>query len=254
MRLLISILLALFVLAGVYHVLFEGPHPYVLMRFTAASAIGSTAEFQHKTKLLFEINQAESVVPGVCHNFEFSPGKVEIIRRYLKTGAMKFSAYRNQIQPFPAPSLGSSDLTTSGFLEDHIDSCKARPVSDSTGAYELGLGRPIVEVTGIRKESGRAFVDFRWHFESLNAVGRFLVQVQLTEEAEHRDEHLTAEEKSIAPFWPGSAELRKYDDGWRVLTINLGPTRPGGERWEYGPEWPDPSFNWGAFDESENRY
>jgi hypothetical protein len=254
LKALVSILFALLVLAGGYHVLFEGPRPRILMRCTAAEAIEATAEFQHKTKLFFEVSQAEGVFPGVCHNFEFAPEKAEIMRQYLKTGAMKFAAYRNQTPPFPIASLGSIDLQMSNFLTDDIDSCRARQISDRTGAYELSLGRPMVEVTGIRKEGGHASVDFRWHFEALNPVGRSLPRVQSTELAQQGDDHLTTKEKSIAPFWPGSADLRNYDDGWRVVTVNLGPTTPGGQRWEYGPEWPDPRFNWGAFDESQNSY
>jgi hypothetical protein len=35
------------------------------------------------------------------------------------------------------------------------------------------------------------------------------------------DGHLSAAEKSIAPFWIGRAEFASYDDGWRVVKIDL---------------------------------
>ena len=249
---ILSFLLLYLVAAGFE--LFRRPHPYFLTRFGAARAIGATAEFQHKSKLSFEIGQGESFIPEVCHDFDVSPERIAAFNQYLKTGAMKFSPYGNQIPPFPPASVGSIDLSvSSGFLVDHIDHCKVRPVTERTGAYELTPGIPIVTVTGIREEGGRAFVDVRWHFEPLNEVVRSLPRVQATREQQIRDEHLTAADKSIAPFWVGSAEFTKYDDGWRVVAIKLDSGKMF-ERWEYGPQWPDHSFNWNAFDEQANRY
>jgi hypothetical protein len=152
------------------------------------------------------------------------------------------------------PSTGSLDLSISddGFLTDDIDSCKTREVGPMTGAYELTLGKPVVNVNGIREEGKRAFVDFTWHFESLNEVGKSLPQIRSTYQMEIDQEHMTADEKSSAPFWTGRAELVKYDDGWRVVTIALSSRGFAWDGWEYGPNWPDPHFNWNAFDEDEN--
>jgi hypothetical protein len=55
-------------------------------------------------------------------------------------------------------------------------------------------------------------------------------------------------------FWEATAEFVSYDDGWRVSKIDLSSHRAGDFQWVYGPPWPDPYFNWGAFDESLNRY
>jgi hypothetical protein len=226
-------------------------HPRILTRGSAATVIQGSAQFRHKTKLFFTISQAESVIPGVCDNFEFSPEKMQVLGEYLKTGTMKFSPYGNQMPPFLPASFGSVDLSIDGrFLLDHIDSCKSREVSKTTGAYELRLGKTVVQVTGIRGSGNQALVDFRWHFESINEVGQALPRIRFAKEMEIADPHVTAEEKSITPFWTGSAEFTKYDDGWRIGTINFG-SKPW-DRWVYGPDWPDPNFNWNAFDESEN--
>jgi len=166
---------------------------------------------------------------------------------------MKFSAYRNQNGPFGDPSLGSIDLSIGEqtFLLDKIDSCRSRAVSKFTGAYELRLGKAVVDVTGIRKNGDQSTVDFRWHFTTFNEVGQALPRIQITRQYEMLDEHLTAEEKSIAP---GVAHLTKYDDGWRVASIDLGSSLLEPQDWAYGPlSWPDPDFNWNAFDENENR-
>lgn len=225
--------------------------PLILTRGSAATVIGRCAQFRHKTKLFFTVSQAEGLFPGVCHNFEFSPEKMRVLDEYLKTGAMKFSPYRNQMPPFPGASFGSVDLSTDGrFLLDQIDSCKSREVSKTTGAYELRLGKAVVQVTGIRKSGNQALVDFRWHFESINEVGQTLPRIRFAKETEIADPHLTAEEKSLAPFWTGSVEFTKYDDGWRIGTINFG-SKPW-DRWVYGPDWPDPNFNWNGFEENEN--
>jgi hypothetical protein len=232
--------------------------PYWLTRTTAAMAIRSTAQFQHKTKLYFEIAEAESVVGDLaCHNFDFLPAKMPVMKHYLDAGTMKFSPYGNQSEPNQLASVGSLDLSlgSAGFLVDQIESCGPRAVNKTTGGYELTLGNTVVEVNGIRKNSDRAFVDFTWHFESLNEVGQSLPMIQITKQMEAGDERLSAEQKSRAPFWVGSAEFEEYDDGWRVKTINLEPRNPNWGPWSYGPpNWPDPSFNWAAFDEDENHY
>ena len=233
---------------------FDGPHPRIPTRASAAKAIEATAEFQHKTKLSFEIGQEESAIAG-CHNFEFAPEHVTTFRHYLETGVMEFSPKGGlRGPPFTETSEGSIGLTDAGFLVDHIELCESRPLTETTGAYELTLGKPIVEVTGIRKQGSRALVDFRWHFESLNEVGRSLPRVQTAREQQTSDERLTAGEKSLAPFWTGLAEFASYDDGWRVEKIEFRSGKLSDFRWEYGPAWPDPSFNWNAFDESQNRY
>ena len=233
--------------------LFGGTHPRVLIRFTASRAIAAAAEFQHKTTLYFEIGEFESFLPDACHNFEFAPQHVSNFTKYLETGIMKFKQRWNQLPPFSTASSGSFALETAGFLVDHIDVCAARPAISTTGAYELAAGRPIVQVSGIRSQGNRAFADFRWHFTPLNNIVRQLPLVQNTRAQQVGDGHLTPEEKAIAPYWSGSAEFAKYDDGWRVVAIDLKSGRLW-ERWEYGPDWPDPQFNWNAQDEHNNRY
>jgi len=210
--------------------------PYILIRSTAEGAILATAEFQHKTKLYFEISQAEGIIPGVCHNFEFAPDKRHIFDEYRKTGDLQFSKFGNQLPPYPiGASAGSLDLSLDSFgsfLTDDIEPCTPRQVKNEPGAYELRVGTPMVEVNGIRKDGNRAHVDFTWQFASLNQVGRTLLQ-----------------HKSNMEFH-GTAQLVKYDDGWRVVSIKLAE-----EDWVYGPEvWPDPRFNWHTFDENENHW
>lgn len=208
--------------------------PYILTRFTAAEAIESTAEFQHKTKLYFEINQAEGIVPGVCHNFSFASDKAHLFEEYRERGDLQFSKFGNQLPPYRiGASAGSLDLSLDGkFLTDDIESCTPRQVKNETGAYELRIGTPIVEVNGIRKDQNQAHVDFTWQFASLNQVGHILFQHQRNVE------------------FHGTAHLAKYDDGWRVVSMKL-----AGEDWGYGPEtWPDPRFNWHTFDENENHW
>lgn len=138
------------------------------------------------------------------------------------------------------------------FLTDDIEPCTPRQVKADTGAYELRIGKPVVEVSGIRKDDDRAHVDFTWHFKSLNQVGRTLLQG--TRDMELTDDRLPESARVNAPFFNGTAELVKYDDGWRVISINLtGRWFPG--VWLYGPEnWPDPDFNWHTFDEIENHF
>jgi hypothetical protein len=249
-RLIIFAILAAILISGVY-LLFGKPHPYVLIRLSAANAIESTAQFQHKTKLFFAVNEAEAVIPDVCHNFEFAADKGTTVDRYLKTGMMKFNPYGNQSAPFPPAELGSLDLSLSdvGLLVDHIDVCKPHEVTKTTGAYELSLGKPVVNVTGIRKDGDQAHVDFTWHFESLTKLGHMLPRVQALNEMEQNDGHLSPSQRADAPFWTGVAEFTKYDDGWRLVTLNL---ETGG--WNYGPHWPDPYFNWNTFDENQNHY
>jgi len=228
--------------------------PYILTRLTAANAIESTAEFQHKTKLYFESSQAEGIIPGVCHNFAFAPDRIHIFEEYRKRGDLQFSKFGNQSPPYPiGASAGSLDLSfDSGgkFLTDDIEPCIPRQVKDETGAYELRIGAPVIEVNGIRKDGNRAHVDFTWHFRSLNQVGRTLLQG--TRDMELHDDRLSPSARLNAPFWNATAELLKYDDGWRVVSIQLGRGFPD---WGYGPEhWPDPEFDWHTFDEDENHW
>jgi hypothetical protein len=227
--------------------------PWILTRGTAATAINRSAQFRHKTKLRFEITQAEGFISGVCHNFDFEPTKLPVVKAYHKAGTIKFSAYRNQMPPFPGPSTGSIDLSIgdSRFLSDHIEPCKTREVASTTGAYEVSLGKTVVEVTGIQKNGSQAVVYFRWHFESINEIGQALPRVQIAREQEMGDPHLTSEEKAIAPFWTGSAEFSNYDDGWRIANMKFS-AEPWDE-WAYGPDWPDPEFDWG-WNENENRW
>jgi hypothetical protein len=216
--------------------------PYILIRPTAAKAIEATAEFQHKTKLYFEINQAAAPFPGVCHNFAFARDKIFMFNGYREKGELKFHKLGSQSPPYRWPaSAGSLDLSRDSFgklLTDEIEPCASRQPNGDTGAYELKLGDPVVEVNGIRKDGNRAHVDFTWHFESLNEVGRILLQ---------------GTKGSRSYFWNGAAELVEYDDGWRVVAIDL--TGIGHFKWRYGTEeWPDPNFNWGTFDEDENHW
>jgi hypothetical protein len=60
----------------------------------ADGASQATAEFQHKTKLFFQVGLSEGVFPGACHNFDVSPERIEVLNRYLRSGAMRFSAGR----------------------------------------------------------------------------------------------------------------------------------------------------------------
>src|SRR5215469_1047536 len=172
----LSLITGVGALIGVSYGLFGGERPHVLTRLTAARAIESTAQFQHKTKLFFTVSEAEGIIPGACHNFEFSPDRMGVVRRYLTTGVMKVFHYRNQTPPFAPASVGSLDLSLrdEGLLVDRIDSCKTVEVSNTTGAYELTLGIPVIEINGIRRESNHAFVDFTWHFQSLNKTGQML--------------------------------------------------------------------------------
>ncbi len=254
--LIVAGVLGLIAFALIFNWVFYRTRPYVLTRFTAAHAIESTAQFQHKTKLFFEVGQFEGIVEGVCHNFEFSPKKIRLESRYRGDGAMKFSKYGNQRPPFPVASAGTYELSEvdDPLLIDHIESCKERKVTERTGAYELTLGNPVVVVNGIRREGNRAFVDFSWRFESINQVGRTLGRIRGTKQFETDDPQLTAQEKSAAPFWDGTAELVKYDDGWRVVTVELQHTSRLSHDWDYSSEWPDPNFNWSTFDEDENHY
>jgi hypothetical protein len=232
--------------------------PYVLTRFTAAQAIEATAEFQHKTKLYFEIGQAEGVVPGVCHNFQFAPEKAQSFEEYRKSGKLQLQAFGNQGPPYPPASQGSLDLSLEsggGFLVDQIAECKPRTVTPATGAYELTIGDAVVVVNGIRKNGNRAHIDFTWHFRSLNQVGRSLPVVQGTRNMELHEDRLPLSARQNAPFWNGSAQLMKYDDGWRVVSIDLNVKNVVPPQWVYGPEnWPDPSFKWNAFDEDQNHW
>jgi hypothetical protein len=239
-----------------YKQLIARNRPWILTRGSAATAIERCAEFRHKTKLFFTVSQVEGIIPGACHNFQFSGQKIQIVQQYLNSGSMKFCSYGNQNAPFGPASVGSIDLSIGdgSFLLDKIDSCKNRAVGKSTGEYELRLGKAVVEVTGIRKNGDQAIVDFKWHFTSINEVGLMLPRIKITRQYEMLDEHLTAEEKSIAPFWVGVGHLTKYDDGWRVASIDLGSSLIEPQDWAYGPlSWPDPDFNWNAFDENENR-
>lgn len=247
------LLLPILALIGACDVI-DGPHPLILTRTSAAKAIQSTSEFQHKTKLRFEIGQFEALIPPSCNNFAFVPEHVAMFKQYLKTGAMQFSPYGHQSPPFRVASAGTYDLADSlQLLIRRIDICGERPVRETDGEYELTIGDPGVEVTGIRKIGAKGLVDFRWRFNSLNEVGRSLIARQ-KETWEMRDSHLTAEEKLRIPFWIGSAEFASYDDGWRVVKIDLTSHNVSDLKWEYGPDWPDPSFNWNAFDENKNRY
>ena len=75
--------------------------------------------------------------------------------------------------PFEPASTASLDLSIGDdkFLLDQIDACKSRDVNGSTGAYEVNLGKPIVQVTGIRKVGNDADVDFIWYFKTINKLG-----------------------------------------------------------------------------------
>jgi hypothetical protein len=220
--------------------------PWILNRTSAARIIEHSAQFLHKTKLRFEIDQQQAWVPGVCHNYEFRPESQGLVSQYLASGLMKFSPYRNQGSPMD-PSVGSLDLRDADFLADETDNCERHPVRSDTGVYELKLGNAMVEVLGIRKDKNRALVDFRWQFDSLNEIGKILPSIRSAIETEKDESRLSAAENAIIPFWTGSAEIMRYDNGWRLNSIEL-------KDWDVGPNWPDPSFNWGAFDEHENHF
>ena len=239
----------------------DRPRPHWLTRSTAATAILSTAEFQHGTKLYLEIAEVEGVFPGACHNFRFAPEKKTIWDGYRMSGALKFDPRSDPTESTPEgfpESFGSRDLSDAGWLIDDVKRCAPHAAVPEIGFYELMLGTPIVEVNGIFSESSdSAKVDFIWYFQSLNQVGRSLDMVRGRKEYIESQKNLTPEEKAKAPFWNGSAELRRFDDGWRVTAIRgLSPndlTLMMNTSWPYGPQtWPDPDFNWGAFDEDEN--
>ena len=94
--LLVTALLLLLALVVVYQAVWNRPRPYLLTRSNAAKAIESTAQFQHRTKLYFDIDEAEGVIPGACHNFTFSPEKMRVWDEYRRSGALKFHAWGNQ--------------------------------------------------------------------------------------------------------------------------------------------------------------
>lgn len=268
-RLLLFWVVIAAVAVGTLYFCFWRERPYVLIRFTAGRAIEATAEFRHKTKLQFAVARWEALSPGTCEDFSFLPEKLPRVNEYLQAGTMKFFPFP-QYSPKYSPiqsvdgsmdlsvlmdSAGSVDpsLRKSKLLLRQVLSCDSLFKSDPTaGSYEVNLGEAVVQITEIRTNGNQALVDFRWHFESLNEMGQALQGIQSTRLRQTDDPHLTAEEKSIAPFWTGVAEFAKYDDGWRVVKINLESSRAF-ERWEYGPHWPDPDFNWNAFDEDENR-
>jgi hypothetical protein len=130
-----------------------------------------------------------------------------------------------------------------------------RDVTKTVGVYEVRLGKPIVNTTGIQRDGSQAIVDFTWHFESTNEIGQAVSRLRATQELEIGDPHTTADQKSTAPFWTGSAAFTKYDDGWRIGTIKFTSASSATWcAWEYGPDWPDPDFNWNGFDENENHY
>jgi len=223
-------------------------HPAILTRTTAASAIEATAELQHKTKLRFLIGQAEGVVEGVCHNFTFRPESKPLIEQYLKAGQLKFFPYGSQSPPFDLDYGYSNDLAldADGLLADNIQPCVTKKVTSETGEYELTIGNPIVEVNGILKSGNDAHVDFTWHFDSLSKIGKSLGFIQGLRESEKNESHFSEVERSKAPFWNGTAEMARYDDGWRVVSINM----PWG--YSFSQRWPDPDFNWGTSDEDQN--
>jgi hypothetical protein len=256
-----------------------GSHLDSLTRSSAASAIEATAEFQHKTKLVFEIGQLQTGVPGVCRTYGFSPDHALIFAQYLAAGVMKFQAWGNNDQPegvtegsdisrrplsallasafMRDPSTASIDMvgpSVNLLTESHADRCGHQPLTEQTGTYELSLGNSVVVVTGIKRDGNRAFVEFRWHFDSLNEVGKLLPRLRNQIEYQQADEHLSVAERATAPFWIGTSELQEYDDGWRVSKIELNAGKAAYFKWEYGPTWPDPEFNWKTPDENLNRF
>jgi hypothetical protein len=221
--------------------------PSVLTRKTASAAIEATAEFQHKTKLRFLIGQAEGLIPGACHNFSFRADRRMLVEQYLKSNQLKFFHFGNQSAPFGMDYGYSNELSlnSDGILSDHIERCVEKDVQPDTGEYELTIGKPVVKVNGILKQGHHAHVDFTWHFESMTELGKSLGFIQGTKQSESDELRFSDSERSQAPFWDGSAEMAEYDDGWRVISLKV--------PWGYlSDDWPDQSFNWGAFDENEN--
>jgi hypothetical protein len=221
--------------------------PQFLTRSSASSAIEASSWFQHLTKVDFEVAQAAAVVPGVCHNFQFNPEKLQTVRMLSQTGQLKFSAYGNQARDTAErPPVGASLQLlygTSNWLTDKIEECKDKSVQLDTGRYEVTIGKPRVVVNGIfHTARNEAKVDFVWGFDDLNEVGKSLNPVIVS---------AAQKSKFASKEFNGTARMRKYDDGWRVYDLKLGRWK---RDWSEDISWPDPYFNWGAFDENENTY
>jgi len=132
------------------------------------------------------------------------------------------------------PLGGTLRLSDSDWLTETIDRCQNRPVAPDTGLDEFAVGSPRVIVNGIIEDGKKAHVDFEWVFSSVSAVGKSLGLGEDLSQFGSKTFH-------------GTAQMVEYDDGWRIVALKL-------TGWDYGPEWPDPEFNWGAFDEDENVY
>jgi hypothetical protein len=128
------------------------------------------------------------------------------------------------------------------WMIDTIDICKNKNTTPETGIYEVSVGQPVVVVNGILKKGNEAHIDFEWGFNQLNEVGKSLSPIEVRYGEKSRFQSQT---------FHGTARMVKYDDGWRIVDLELGKWTNG---WSEGVSWPDPDFNWGAFDEDENVY
>jgi hypothetical protein len=229
-----------------FWVSFDRPH--FLVRDTAASAIASSARFQHLTKVAFEVGEA--AVGAGCDNFEINPAKRDAINGLIKAGLIKFKPYGNQSPPFTPPRGATEQMSdpfasefgtasTSWLIDTFTYPCPKQVVTSSeTGVYEVSVGQPMVIVNGILKQGNEAHIDFEWGFNQLNDVGKSLSPLAVRYGETSRFQSHT---------FHGTAHMMKYDDGWRIVDLEL----PG---WMDNEGWPDPDFNWGAFDEDENVY
>lgn len=218
--------------------------PMWLSRHSAESAIRQSSRFQHQTTVVFEIGQFEGLFPGVCHNFGIAPDKLAAVDQLRRNGRLQFSPFGSQLPPYQIASTGTYQLADRGFLVDAIAKCQPKQVQPSVGRYELKLGDPQVRVTGIFKTGNVARVDFLWNFDGLNPIGKDLAMIEIQAENESNDNHATQFDKSFAPYWRGTAGFSRYDDGWRITSLELS--------WTLGPTWPDQEFTWPAPDEDEN--
>jgi hypothetical protein len=239
-----------------YQHFFGGPQPRILTRATAARAISATAEFQHRTKIGFELGREEAVFPGACHEFRFAPAHEAAFETALHTGMMQFSPWGDPNRAIPFGSItdpGSFDLATAQMLVDFVGQCTKQDAVKGAGDYELNAGDGLtVEVTGIRPEGEKRIVIFRWYFSRLNDFAKALPRIENQTRNQRSDARLTEHERSIAPSWRGIGKFAPYDSGWRLERLEL-IQGDWNFHWEYGPNWPDPSFNWHTFDEDKNR-
>jgi hypothetical protein len=255
---LTAVALAGIMVLFLYQYFLGGPQPWILTRQTASRAIAATAEFQHRTKIKFELGREEAVFPGACHEFRFAPAQEPDFQNALRSGIMQFSAWGDPNRPVPFGWIsdpGSFDLATGEMLVDQVGQCAKQVEVKGAGDYELTAGEDLrVEVSGITRDGDKRIVEFRWYFSRLNPFARALPRIENQTRNQKNDGRITEHERLIAPSWRGVGTFARYDYGWRLESIDFTREKDWNFHWEYGPSWPDPSFNWHTFDEGKNRF